>query len=144
MISGAIWGLWKIYKCLFIPNCTRKIMWLLINNIHKKFRNGTHEYHAIREKLRHQLCHPGRALDLKTKDFIGHLWVSLLIDQSECLVCFFFLHWINSFLHCFRKNRTALNQSKWRNFFMYIINYQMPQTIYLARRTYPISLPPPS
>jgi len=26
-------------------------------------------YHAIREKLRH----PGRALDLKTKDLIGHL-----------------------------------------------------------------------
>ena len=42
----------------------------------KKFRNGkteeTHEYHAIREKLSHQLRHPGRALDLKTKDLIGH------------------------------------------------------------------------
>ena len=39
----------------------------------KKFRNGkteeTHVYHPIREKLRH----PGRALDLKTKDLIGHL-----------------------------------------------------------------------
>ena len=39
----------------------------------KKFRNGKteemHVYHAIREKLRH----PGRALDLKTKDLIGHL-----------------------------------------------------------------------
>ena len=43
----------------------------------KKFRNGrteeTHVYHAIREKLCHQLHHPGRALDLKTKDLIGHL-----------------------------------------------------------------------
>ena len=43
----------------------------------KKFRNGktkeTHVYHAIREKLRHQLRHPGRALDLKTKDLIGHV-----------------------------------------------------------------------
>ena len=40
----------------------------------KKFRNGKteemHVYHAIREKLRHQLRHPGRALDLKTKDLI--------------------------------------------------------------------------
>ena len=39
----------------------------------KKFRNGkteeTHAYHAIREKLRH----PEHALDLKTKDLIGHL-----------------------------------------------------------------------
>jgi len=31
----------------------------------------------------------------------------LITDQSECLVWFFFLHWINSFLHCFRK-KTAL------------------------------------
>ena len=43
----------------------------------KKFRaEETHVYHAIREKLRHQLlCHPGCALDLKTKDFIGHLFL---------------------------------------------------------------------
>ena len=34
--ASAIWGLWKIYKCLFIPNCTRKIMSLLINNIYEK------------------------------------------------------------------------------------------------------------
>ena len=43
----------------------------------KKNRNGkteeTHVYHAIRKKLRHQLRRPGRALDLKTKDFIDHL-----------------------------------------------------------------------
>ena len=33
-----MWTLWslKIYKCLFLPNCTRKIMWLLINDIHEK------------------------------------------------------------------------------------------------------------
>ena len=30
-------------------------------------------YYTIREKLRHELRHPGRALDLKTKDLIGHL-----------------------------------------------------------------------
>ena len=30
--ASPIWGLWKIYKCFLIPNCTRKIMWLLINN----------------------------------------------------------------------------------------------------------------
>ena len=43
----------------------------------KKFRDGlaeeTHAYHAIRVKLRHQLRHPRRALDLKGKDLIGHL-----------------------------------------------------------------------
>ena len=45
--------------------------------MHEKFRNGktkeTHVCHAIREKLGHQLRHPGRALVLKTKDLIGHL-----------------------------------------------------------------------
>ena len=30
--ASAIWGLWKISKCLFIPNCVRKIMWLLVSN----------------------------------------------------------------------------------------------------------------
>ena len=44
---------------------------------------GTHADHAIREKLRHELRHPGRALHLKTKDLICHLWVSLIIDQSD-------------------------------------------------------------
>ena len=74
----------------------------------KKFRDGwaegTHAYHAIKEKLRH----PGRALDLKAKDLIGRLWFSLIIDQSECLVCFFFLHWSNSFLHCLKKTALLL------------------------------------
>ena len=60
----------------------------------KKFRDGsaegTHAHHAIKEELRHQLRYLGRALDLKTKDLIGHLTVSLIIDQSECLVCFLF------------------------------------------------------
>ena len=85
-------------------------MWLLYV---KKFRDvkadETHaQYHAIREKLRDELRHPGRALDLKAKDLIGHLWVSLIIDQSECLVCFLFLHWINSFLYCLKKKPALL------------------------------------
>ena len=28
--ASAICGLWKIYFCTFIPNCTRKIMWSLL------------------------------------------------------------------------------------------------------------------
>ena len=42
----------------------------------KKIRDacaeGTQAYHAIREKLRHELRRPGHALELKTKDLIGH------------------------------------------------------------------------
>ena len=29
-------GVWKTYECLFIPNCTRKIIWLHVNNIYAK------------------------------------------------------------------------------------------------------------
>ena len=31
--ASVICSLWKICECLFIPNCTRKIIWLLVNNI---------------------------------------------------------------------------------------------------------------
>ena len=35
----------KIYKCLFIPNCTRKIMWLhVINKIHEKYKIAHRNY----------------------------------------------------------------------------------------------------
>ena len=49
-------------------------------------------------------------------------WVSLIIDQPECLVCYLFLHWINSFLHCLQKKTAVLsfNQSG-KIFFTYII-----------------------
>ena len=31
--ASAICGLWKTYDCCFSLNCTRKIMWLLVNNM---------------------------------------------------------------------------------------------------------------
>ena len=31
--ASAICSLWKIYDCLFISNCTRKIVWLHVNNV---------------------------------------------------------------------------------------------------------------
>ena len=52
----------------------------------KKFRDGlaeeTHAYHAIREKLRHKLRDPGRALDCKAKDLFGSDQTLLFISQS--------------------------------------------------------------
>ena len=38
-------------------------------------------------------------------------WVSLIIDQPECLVCYLFLHWVNSFLHCLQKKRLHCSRS---------------------------------
>ena len=34
----------RIYKCLFIPNCMRKIMWLCINKYMKKYEIAYHNY----------------------------------------------------------------------------------------------------
>ena len=31
--ANAIFSLWKVHKCWYIPNCLRKIMWLLVNDI---------------------------------------------------------------------------------------------------------------
>ena len=49
----------------------------------------------------------GVRLIWKQKIWLAFLDFFFIIDQSECLVCFLFLHWINSFLHCFKK-KTAL------------------------------------
>ena len=59
--AAAIWGLWKIYKCLFIPNCTRKIMWLFINNIYEKIlrwlsRRNAHVSHNQRKIAPSRAC----------------------------------------------------------------------------------------
>ena len=34
----------KIYKSLFIPNCTRKIIWLHISNMYEKYEITYHNY----------------------------------------------------------------------------------------------------
>ena len=98
---SAICGLWKIYKCLFIPNCTRKIMWLLINNIYEKIARWLSRRNA-----------PSRACAwFENKRFDWPtviIYQSLINDQSDWLVCFLFLHWINSFLHCFWKETALL------------------------------------
>ena len=65
----------------------------------------------------YKLRHPLRALDLKAKVLIGHLWVSFIIDLLEYLDCYLFLRWVNSFLHCLQKNCTVLSQSESSNFF---------------------------
>ena len=67
-----IWARWSERN--LSPGCNSPCNQALIDEkISRWWAKGTHAYHAIREKLRH----PGRALDLKTKDLIGHLWVSL-------------------------------------------------------------------
>ena len=54
--------------------------------------------------------------DLKAKDLIGHLWFSLIIDQSEYLVCYLFLHGINS-VALFTKKTALLLTNQIEKFF---------------------------
>lgn len=62
--------LWKIYKCSFIPNCTRKIVWLLINNIHEKLEMVKQKKWRI-SRNQGKIMPSRSALDMKAKDLIG-------------------------------------------------------------------------
>ena len=62
----------------------------------------------------------------------GCLWVSLIIDQLECLICYFLCTELTLFctkltLFCTElpENCICLNQSELSNFFMYIIRFIM-------------------
>ena len=67
---------------------------------------------------------------------IGYLWVSLIIDQSECLICYFLCTELTLFcteltLFCTElpENCIYLNQSDLNNFFMYIIKTERTSPI---------------
>ena len=66
--------------------------------------------------------------DIEGSHLIGYLWVSLIIDQSECLICYFLCTELTLFcteltLFCTElpENCIYLDQSELRNFSMYII-----------------------
>ena len=66
--------------------------------------------------------------DIQGSHLIGYLWVSLIIDQSECLICYFLCTELTLFcteltLFCTElpENCIYLNQSELSNFSMYII-----------------------
>ena len=56
---------------------------------------------------------------------IGYLWVSLIIDQLECLVCYYFCTELTLFCTELPENCIYLNQSDLSNFFMYIIRAEI-------------------
>ena len=51
----------KIYKCLFIPNCTRKIIWLRINNFHEKYEIGYHNCAEAKRATSAKIINSNRA-----------------------------------------------------------------------------------
>ena len=116
----------KIYSCLFIPNCTRKIIWLPVNKIHEKispcwlmkkfwdgWAEGTHAYHAMRENCAMNCAIQGVRLIWKQKIWLAiceFLFRDFPVNQfnfkflhSILTFCtnFVFLHSKNfKFLHC--------------------------------------------
>ena len=84
--------------------------------------------------------------DIQGSHFIGYLWVSLIIDQSECLICYFLCTELTFFcteltLFCteLSENCIYLNQSELSNFSMYIIrnrNYDRILVLFRIRSIY--------
>ena len=60
---------------------------------------------------------------------IGYLWVSLIIDQSECLICFFLCTELTLFCTELPENYIYLNQSELSNFSTYIIRSEIIRVI---------------
>ena len=110
----------KIYKC-FIPNCTRKIMWLLNNNIHEKTSRR-----LSRRNARVSLSHHDYAIIINC----AIQGVRLIWKQKIWLAICQFLWsltnqnawFVNSFcteltLHCFKKKLHCSQPIRMQAFF---------------------------
>ena len=62
--------------------------------------------------------------DIQGSHLIGCLWVSLIIDQSECLICCFLYTELTLFCTELHEHCIYLNQSELSNFSMYIIKLE--------------------
>ena len=74
----------------------------------------------------------GEEVPIQGSHLIGYLWVSLIIDQSECLIYYFLCTELTLFcteltLFCTElpENCIYLNQSELSNFSMYIIRLKI-------------------
>ena len=74
----------------------------------------------------------GEEVPIQGSHLIDYLWVSLIIDQSECLICYFLCTELTLFcteltLFCTElpENCIYLNQSELSNFSMYIIRLKI-------------------
>ena len=79
--------------------------------------------------------------DIQGSHLIGYLWVSLIIDRSECLICYFLCSELTFFcteltLFCTElpENCIYLNQSELWKFSMYIIRSVITKVIKKIRQ----------
>ena len=79
-------------------------------------------YLKRRPLCRSQIFSVSKCCDIQGSHLIGYLWVSLIIDQSECLICFFLCTELTLFCTELPENCIYLNQSELSNCFMYVIS----------------------
>ena len=68
-----------------------------------------------------QIFSVAKCCGIQGSHLICYLWISLIIDQSECLVCNFLCTRLTLFCIILPENCIYLNQSELSNFFMYVI-----------------------
>ena len=78
-------------------------------------------YSKRRPLFRSQIFSVAKCCDIQGSHLIGYLWVSLIIDQSECLVCYFLCTELTLFCIKLPENAFILTNQNWVIFFMYII-----------------------
>ena len=78
-------------------------------------------YSKRRPLFRSQIFRVAKCCDIQGSHLIGYLWVSLIIDQSECLVCYFLCTELTLFCIKSPENAFILTNQNWVIFFMYII-----------------------
>ena len=64
-----------------------------------------------------QIFSVAKCCDIQGSHLIGYLWVSLIIDQPECLVCYFLCTELTLFCIELPENCIYLNQAELSNFF---------------------------
>ena len=129
----------KIYKCLFIPNCTRKTVWLRINNIHENYEIAYYNYTEAKRGCKNDLFKPcewhcafgwnNRVLSKQkyTMPFLyllGAKKIKVRLNSSRnCSVWFLLLLCPELTFFCIESSENCiyLNQSELGSFFMYLI-----------------------
>ena len=111
--------------------CPKPFSWA--KNKRKLFPTGSREERSKREwHLKRRPLFRSQIFkfccDIQGSHLIGYLRVSLIIDQSECLICFFLCTELTLFYTELPENCIYLNQSELSNFSMYIIRNEINTT----------------
>ena len=101
----------KIYKCLFIPNCTRKTMWLRIHNIHENYEIAYYNYTEAKRALQ--------------KWFIQTLQVTLCVRLKQPLTIKTKIY--NAIFISFRRKKVQSQAKQFKELFSLVFVTSLPR-----------------